>query len=255
MENNLQENLPSQESFQFQTEKKLFGIKELLKMTFILIKERLRTLLAVWGVGIVVMFFLVFISGLLFANALKISGILPPKNLSPHFASSSSAVIFVLLIVIFVTFIFLYHSLILATLISALGERKGFKEAIKTGWQKMLPLFWVSILSGLAIFGGFLLFIVPAIIFAVWFAFVDYSVVLDKKRGFSALRFSKQLVSVYWWKVFARLVVGSLLAWLISFVLALVPIVGNLFAQIFSFTFATSFGLLLYLDLKKVKGM
>lgn len=59
----------------------------------------------------------------------------------------------------------------------------------------ILPYVWVAILIGLAVFGGLILFIIPGIIFAFWFSFAPYEVVLDQKRGVEALKASKALVS------------------------------------------------------------
>ena len=77
----------------------------------------------------------------------------------------------------------------------------------------------VSILTGLAVLGGLLLFIVPGIIFSVWFAFSFYVVVLDGKEGTEAMRESKKLVEGRWFDTFLRLLVPSLLFLIISGIL------------------------------------
>lgn len=69
-----------------------------------------------------------------------------------------------------------------------------------------------SLLAGLAVLGGLILFIVPGIIFAIWLAFAVYAVALDHKPATNALGASKQLVQRRWWSVFARIIVPILLS-------------------------------------------
>lgn len=89
----------------------------------------------------------------------------------------------------------------------------------------MWPFIYSSILAGLIVIGGTLLFIVPGIIFAVWYAFVLYSVVLDNKRGLEALRASKAVVTGRWLAVLWRLLLPGLAFIVASAVLRLIIIV------------------------------
>ncbi len=59
------------------------------------------------------------------------------------------------------------------------AEGIGFKESYKRGWHKINAYLGIIVPSGLIVFGGMMLFLVPGIIFAVWFAFAIY-VALDK---------------------------------------------------------------------------
>jgi len=85
-------------------------------------------------------------------------------------------------------------------------ETKSIGEDLKTNVSLILPAALVSILTGLAVFGGFLLLIVPGIIFAMWFAFSLYALLLDDKHGTEALKYSKQLVNGRWWAVLWRII-------------------------------------------------
>jgi uncharacterized membrane protein len=60
--------------------------------------------------------------------------------------------------------------------------------------QKMHPLIWVGFIELLIIAGGTILLIIPGLIFMVWYAFAQLSVVLDNKRGMKALSYSRDLV-------------------------------------------------------------
>ncbi|MFA5937245.1 MAG: hypothetical protein WC822_05230, partial [Candidatus Paceibacterota bacterium] len=85
-----------------------------------------------------------------------------------------------------------------------------------------------SILNGLAILGGFILLVIPGIIFSIWFSFTTYAVVLDNARGTAALSASKKLVVGRWWAVLVRLFIpGILFALLIAATQGIVGVLGN----------------------------
>ena len=84
-------------------------------------------------------------------------------------------------------------------------------QELRDTWPLVIPTLVVSILSGLAIFGGSLLLIVPGIIFSVWFAFSVYPVLLENKRPIEAMKQSKQLVTGRWAAVLWRLIAPAIL--------------------------------------------
>lgn len=90
------------------------------------------------------------------------------------------------------------------------GKKTDLKEMLSIGLHKVIPLIWVSILSGLMYVLGLLLFIVPLFIFFVWFRFGPAFVVVDGLHGGDALGASKKLVTGRWWPVFLRIAVPSL---------------------------------------------
>jgi hypothetical protein len=63
---------------------------------------------------------------------------------------------------------------------------------------------WVSILMGLSIMIGFVLFIVPGIYLLISFAFAALIVVLEGAGGVEALKRSRAYVKGYWFNVFRR---------------------------------------------------
>lgn len=83
---------------------------------------------------------------------------------------------------------------------------KETKEARVVFW----PAFLVSILTGLAVFGGMLLLIIPGIIFALWFVFSIYATVIDHQSPIQAMNTSKQLIDGRWWIVLWKLFIPSL---------------------------------------------
>lgn len=91
----------------------------------------------------------------------------------------------------------------------------AYKESLSLFW----PLIWVTILTSLVNFGGMVLFIIPGIALAVYLLFINYALVLDGKRGLSALGTSFYYVRGSWWKVFWRQLAVALICLVIGLVI------------------------------------
>ncbi|MBI5794293.1 hypothetical protein HZA87_04425 [Candidatus Uhrbacteria bacterium] len=88
---------------------------------------------------------------------------------------------------------------------------------------RLPTLLKTAVLQGLVVIGGLLLFIVPGVIFAFWYAFAQLSTILDGKRPVEALTASKELVKGRFWTVAWRLIAGPIfLALVYSTVIGLV---------------------------------
>ncbi|PIR66250.1 MAG: hypothetical protein COU51_04815 [Parcubacteria group bacterium CG10_big_fil_rev_8_21_14_0_10_36_14] len=85
------------------------------------------------------------------------------------------------------------------------------------------PAILISVLAGFITVGGFILFIIPGIIFTVWYAFAMYLAILQKKKGLELLKESRELSRGKFWPVFGRLVVPNIFWGIIAY-LALVGI-------------------------------
>ncbi|MBI4087172.1 hypothetical protein HY416_04345 [Candidatus Kaiserbacteria bacterium] len=123
------------------------------------------------------------------------------------------------------------------------------------------PYLFVGLLTGLAIMGGMILLIVPGIVIAVWFAFSQYTCLLEEKNGFEALRASRTLVVGRWGAVFTRLLVFVAIYILATFAFmsiidqaisddALSAGLSNLLLVIVLTPISTIYPYLLYKDLK-----
>lgn len=66
---------------------------------------------------------------------------------------------------------------------------------------------WISILGGVLIMIGFMLFIIPGLIFAIYWSMVTWVFLDQGIKGEAALKQSKALVKGYWWAVFGRLAI------------------------------------------------
>jgi hypothetical protein len=132
---------------------------------------------------------------------------------------------------------------------AVVDETTGIKDALYKGWQKVSSFMWLFSLVGFVVTGGFLLFIIPGIVFLVWFTFAQFILASEGDRGMDALLKSKEYVKGNWFDVFLRLFV----IWLMSILIGIVPFIGP-FLSIAFFPFVMIFICLIYQDLRGLKG-
>lgn len=124
-----------------------------------------------------------------------------------------------------------------------------FRDAMAKGKELILPLAWISFLAGLVIGGGYLLLIIPGIIFTVWFFAAQFLLPAEGVRGMDTLLKSREYLRGHWFNVALRL----LLIWAASAVAGAIPVIGPIIAVIF-FPFVVIFHYLIYRDLRAIKG-
>lgn len=118
--------------------------------------------------------------------------------------------------VIMVVFLVLYFMSYIAQflLLKDLTQEVSFSN-LKSWIAKARPYFWivagVSAVYSLFALIGFVLLIIPGIIFMVYYGFVIYFVIFEDKKFEGSFGLSRELVKNYWWAVFGRLVFGMLL--------------------------------------------
>jgi len=142
-------------------------------------------------------------------------------------------------------------------------ERIGIKESYRKGWHKIGSYFWVAILAGFITIGGFLLLVIPGIIFVFWFILALIIVIAEDLKGMDALLKSKEYVRGRWgsvaWRVFFIGVISFLISLAFGFILSFLKIpYGEIVARLFNGLFLTPLGIiylfLLYNNLKAIKG-
>lgn len=94
----------------------------------------------------------------------------------------------------------------------SLGDARNQPVDYKQSWHDYRPLAWrfigLQLLVGLMVFGGFLLLIIPSLIFSAWFSLAPF-ILIDQKTGIKeALSRSRQLARGH---VFPLLAPGALL--------------------------------------------
>lgn len=104
---------------------------------------------------------------------------------------------------------------------------ESLKFYYKKSLSKFIPFLWTSFILGLALMGSFLLFIIPAIIFGVYWVFVTQSIVLKDKKYTSAMTYSKNIVKGKWWRVFGYCIVFGIIGIVVGIVLLPVSIISQ----------------------------
>jgi len=125
-----------------------------------------------------------------------------------------------------------------AAMIFALKEEEekiSAFESYKKGWHKIFPLIWVGLLAFFVILGGSILFIIPGIIFGVWFSFIWFVVVDEDLNGVEALLKSSWYVRgrgvAVFWRILFLFCVGVL------FILTALLLAIGLFLFLAKFSF------------------
>lgn len=91
---------------------------------------------------------------------------------------------------------------VIATMIAAqiLDKKEPDPNVIPWISLSVLGSFaWVGILQALTVAGGLLLFVVPGLIFLVWFGFATQAILIDGKKGINALSASRDLAKGRFW--------------------------------------------------------
>lgn len=195
------------------------GATAILGQAWSLYKQRLGTFLGVMIIPMLVLIgLLVVLAGGIFLGL---------TLLSSKFAAGGIGLLIILAIV-FLLAIFISQAWGQTALLYAIKDSQegiGVVEAYRRGWHKILSYWWVSLLVGFITMGGFLLLVVPGIIFAVWFSLAVFVLIAEDLKGMNALLKSKEYVKGKW---------GSIL-WRFFFIGALSLIISLIPVLIFSF--------------------
>ncbi|MDB5178572.1 MAG: hypothetical protein JWN01_515 [Patescibacteria group bacterium] len=124
----------------------------------------------------------------------------------------------------------------------------SFREVVQPSWRLGWQLTLAKLLAGLIILGGFLLLIVPGVIFTAWYSFVGYVVVDEGLTGRAALRRSKELAAHRFWDVWGALSLPG-----IFLPVRYIPIVGQ-FLQFVAILLFLPLPALRYHQLRELKA-
>ncbi len=121
-------------------------------------------------------------------------------------------------------------------------EKLKFSQIFKQAIPLTPRYFGLGLLKGLVIFAGYVLFIVPGILFSVWFAFSE--IAAQKKSIIESLKYSRTLVTNRWWSIALRLALGLIIAMVIPQIVSSIS-TGILIPENGSFDFVAVIGFLL----------
>jgi competence protein ComGC len=240
-----------------QTISSLPGATTIFGQAWAIYKQRLGTFLGVMVIPILVL--------ITVPAVFAVRGLLAISLLSSKFAAGGIDLLILLAILYFVI-IFISQVLGQIALLYAVKdsqERIGVMESYRRGWHKIFSYWWVSLLAGFITLGGFLLLIVPGIIFAVWFSLAVFVLIAEDLKGMNALFKSREYVKGKWGGVFWRFFFIGV----ISLIISLVPILIFSFLKIpfgeeisrfviglFLIPLTMTYAFLVYSNLKALKG-
>ncbi|OGK09556.1 hypothetical protein A2767_06010 [Candidatus Roizmanbacteria bacterium RIFCSPHIGHO2_01_FULL_35_10] len=93
----------------------------------------------------------------------------------------------------------------------------GLTDLYKKSLRYVWPMLLMSGLGGLMIMGGIMLFIIPGIIFLVWFSFSRFFLLFENKKVYESLDASGRLVKARFWEIFMRILTVYLLFYALTY--------------------------------------
>lgn len=124
-------------------------------------------------------------------------------------------------LLVVVLYVLAQGALVRATTAQAEGKRAGFGTCVATGLRASVPLIALSILTGIAVLLGFLVFVVPGVILFLMWAVAGPALVAERIGIFAALGRSRFLTKGARWKVFGVELIATVFVWLISSLLSI----------------------------------
>lgn len=176
-------------------------------------------------------------------------------------------------------FVLLWVAICLMRAVTHLSKNEAVDPAqvSREALKRIQPVLVIAILQIFIVVGGFLLLVIPAVVFFVWYAFAQPAAAIDQKRPMEALSSSRTLVAGRFFPVLWRLITGPIIIMLVyTFLLGLILFVFSLIfgvapeavfaqeppmwariidtiAQVFVLPLYIIYATLVYLDLKKTK--
>lgn len=127
------------------------------------------------------------------------------------------------------------------------GKNIKISEVFGFAYHKFWHLLISSLLAGIFIFLGFLIFVIPGLALAIYFQFVMFVVIFENKWGMAAVKRSYEIVKGnFWWVVLIVVLTG-----LISSAVGYIPFIGALLA----FLLVPLWQVVYYLVYKDLQGL
>ena len=230
------------------------GIGEILSTAFQLYQRHWRTLLAIAAVVVVPFTLLQYLLGDLVRTRGEVTsnGVVETATWAVGIAGLVAALAAV------VMFLVLTGAITRAVAAEVAGEDPSVEQSYRFGFHRFWSVLLVSVLVGLAIVGGLILFVIPGIYIGVRLAVSIEALVVEGRRGTEAMGRSWELVGGHWWHAFGTLVVAGLLTGVVNAVITapfgdtswFVQAVAAAVATVVTLPYGVLVVVLLYLDLR-----
>jgi hypothetical protein len=140
---------------------------------------------------------------------------------------------------------------------ATIGDPVDVEASYRYGFKRLGSVILLSLLVGLIVAVGFILLIVPGIIFLVFLSASIPVLIVENRRGTEAMSRSWNLVKGHFWHALGVIVVAALIVGVVSGIIGAiggsnwaVRWIFTAIAQILTVPFASLVSVLLYLDLR-----
>lgn len=238
------------------------GLGDILSAAFEIYKANASGLLMIVAIVVVPLTFIsAFLGGVVFA---------PDTHTETIFGqtvevSTRSATVGIFAALIGVVIAVIISAVLQAALIrgaaqASIGDAVDIDASYKWGFARFGSVLLISILVGLAVLGGLILFIIPGLILIVMFAVAIPALVVENRKGTEAMGRSWNLVKGHFWHVVVVILVAAIIAGVVSGIINgigtaisdnwFVTWVFQAIGQIIVAPFSALVAVLLYVDLR-----
>jgi hypothetical protein len=121
---------------------------------------------------------------------------------------STGLLAIIVIVVTFLSVIITIGALSKSLLDTYTGHASGWRHSLEFAADRVGPLSWLAIISGMLLAIGYILFIIPGIFLTVaWIAAIPV-VMFEGSSAFGSLRRSSELVKGRWWATFGALLLA-----------------------------------------------
>lgn len=125
------------------------------------------------------------------------------------------------------------------------GGVLGIQNTLEFAWKKLWKFSLLSILVGLIVAFGFIVLIIPGVIFLVWFRFASFEFMTKEVGVGEAISGSKRLAKGHFWQIFWRIVAFAFFGIIVQVILSIIPMkLGSVIQPLFGALFILPYFLL-----------
>ncbi len=132
------------------------------------------------------------------------------------------------------------------------GKKPNLNYILTEAKKLLVPITITSLLVFSIEFGGFLLVIIPGIIFTILLQFTNFILVIEKKSPVASLNRSRQLVKINFFGITGRYLVIGIASFCVNFLFSSQPSL-QLVSQALILPFTITYHFLLYKDVSERK--
>jgi len=126
--------------------------------------------------------------------------------------------------------IVLYAALIARIDAAARGAPISLGEALSLGLKRMPAMFLSGFVVGIVVAIGFVLLVIPGLIFMIWLVFAPFAVVLERRGPLASLSYSRAIVRGHWWRTAVLLTIIGIVLMVVYLIFAVaisIPLIAD----------------------------